>query len=108
MDRLKLIEKVEKQNGYVDIIDAYRICSVYTDIFGYSNMFGKQDINKLPVLEQLIIMYDEIKKHTDSDIKKVCSECGKEKNILDFYKSSSNRDGYYKSCKYCSLKKNKK
>ena len=37
---------------------------------------------------------------------KVCSKCGIEKIIDDFYKNTSYRDGYYNHCKECiKLKK---
>ena len=35
---------------------------------------------------------------------KVCSTCGKEKSIFDFYENASNRDGYSNVCKECQKK----
>lgn len=35
---------------------------------------------------------------------KVCSKCGVEKDINEFYKSKSNKDGYMGFCKECKNK----
>lgn len=38
---------------------------------------------------------------------KICSKCGKEKPITEFYKDKSSKDGLYYWCKECSCKHNK-
>ena len=32
---------------------------------------------------------------------KICSECGKEKKLTEFYKNKSNSDGLHGMCKLC-------
>mgnify|MGYP006869360011 FL=1 len=39
-------------------------------------------------------------------MKKICTCCSEEKNILEFYKYSRSKDGFSRLCKSCQNKKN--
>lgn len=41
-------------------------------------------------------------------IKKICKDCNTEKNINQFYKNKTKKDGYNNDCKECYIKKRKK
>ncbi len=79
MDKEELLEKIERQAGYIDVIDAYRLISVYTDEFGILK-------TTLSVEDELIYMYMKLK--GDSRIKKKDLESGK-----------------VKICKFCKIEK---
>jgi hypothetical protein len=41
-------------------------------------------------------------------LKKICSKCGIEKELSDFYKNNDHKDGHYSQCKDCICKHQKK
>ena len=115
MNREELIEKINNQSGYIDMVDAYRICSVYTDLFGVNNFerskLGRRD--GLSTEEQLIIMWDkinnyevEVKKelYVDLNKTKICVGCNEEKKLYDYHKDKKCKDGRKIYCKVCSIK----
>lgn len=38
-------------------------------------------------------------------MKKICTVCGKEKDIIEFYKDKNNKDGFKNKCKQCMSKR---
>ena len=58
MERKELVNKINKQAGYADAVDAYRICDVYTELFGVQ--FFDTQKNPMDIKDQLIIMWDKI------------------------------------------------
>lgn len=82
MKKEELINKIERQAGYIDALDAYRLISLYTDEFGILK-------TKLSVEDELIYMYMKLKGYTGAfrgkaaDIEgsrlKTCSSCKIEK-----------------------------
>jgi hypothetical protein len=114
--REELIDKVKRQAGYVDMVDAFRICSVFTDLFGVDNFDRTKSGNSpVGVEEQLVIMWDKIERYEDiitkpnyvnpDEAKKVCYDCGEEKFLSDFQRDRKKKDGRKINCKVCSVEK---
>ena len=101
MNREEIIQKIEKQRGFCDTIDAFRIVGVYTDLYGVEYH------DNLSVEEELIYMYSMIKSFDDvNDFKptdeKVCGKCKLSKQRTEFSKNSLSRDKKDKYCKACN------
>lgn len=103
MTREGLIEKIEKQGRYADALDAYRICAVYTDLFGVE--YFKQT---LTIEEELCVMYDKIKNYKEEEIDylitgtKECVRCGEVKHVTEFHKRKLSKGGRKAECKACT------
>lgn len=91
--RQALIEKVESQRGWVDVVDCLRIIGVFVDIYGDSDI----NIDGFTEEEQVIYMYDKIKNY-NSYTTNLCNKCGIEKPITEFYKRLNT---YTNVCKTC-------
>ena len=98
------VERIEKNSGYVDFVDTYRLISYYVDIFGI------QFTHKLSIEEELIIYYDKLKKffattNKDNFTKlyyKKCSSCNLTKNKSEFSIRRQAPDGLCYKCKSCN------
>jgi hypothetical protein len=91
--RQALIDKVERQRGWVDVVDCFRIIDVFVDIYGDSGI----NIDAFTEEDQVIYMYDKIKNY-NSYTTNVCNKCSIEKPITEFYKRLNT---YTNICKIC-------
>lgn len=57
-DIISFIEKVNRQAGYVDYIDAFRLTHIYTILYGGENVNNNMDIE-----DELVLMWDKLKKY---------------------------------------------
>lgn len=90
----EFVNKIQSKSGFVDVIDAYRLVSYYTDVFGV------RFIENISPEEELIIYYDELKSVIMNGTldKKKCSSCNEVKSIEDY---SKRKEGYEYKCKVC-------
>ena len=103
--REALIRKIELQNGMADAIDAYRICALYTELYGI------KFYRNIEIEDELIIMFEKLKQYKGRKRiyninidKKVCRKCNEEKLLKDFHKLKSSKDGRNYICAKCSNK----
>lgn len=90
------INKIQRQSGFVDVIDAYKLISHYVDIFGIKYM------DKLDIEEELMCYYEELKSYIKGGdtmiLRKKCNGCKEVKPINEY---SKRNDGYEYKCKGC-------
>jgi hypothetical protein len=113
MKREELIEKIKRQAGYVDMLDAYRVVDVYTTLFGVEYFDTRKQT--LSVQEELILMWDRINRYEeivsnddyiDVNTKtKVCFTCGEETALINYHRDKKKKDGRKIDCKHCAVKK---
>ena len=105
----QLLRKLEIQNGQADLVDAFRIVALYTELYGVKYY------EKLSIEEELILMYEKLKeykwskKSIDYDINKdskVCRRGNEEKLLREFYKKTDAKDGRNNTCAKCSVELN--
>lgn len=114
MERKELVNKINKQAGYADAVDAYRICDVYTELFGVK--FFDTQKNPMDIKDQLIIMWDKIVNYGEviesdyyytNELCKACNKCGIIKPLNEYHKRARNKiDGHNLDCKVCAIKTN--
>jgi hypothetical protein len=105
MTKEDLLKKIEKQVGYIDAVDAFRLISLYTDEFGILK-------TKLSIEDELIYMYMKLRGYNNgkaNDIEssklKICTRCKIEKRHILFksyyYKDEKKRKS---TCMDCDAK----
>jgi hypothetical protein len=99
MEKIELLEKIEKQHGWVDVIDAYTIIHLFTEEFGIIQ-------TALSVENELTYMLMRLRGDavlwTDFETKKkLCTKCGEEKFATEFQVNVAMKDGRSSRCKAC-------
>lgn len=102
MNKIELLEKIDKQCGYIDAIDAFSLVSIFTDEFGIR-------FTNLSIEEELKWMYLKLKGYNIRSVEfemseKRCNKCNIIKNMDSFYINSSTHDGRHYTCKVCCSK----
>lgn len=95
----EFINKVNKQRGWIDEIDAWRLVDIYEEIP------NRRNIDNMKVEDQLIYMYQFIIGRTKVNITtKKCASCGEVKELDSFYKDKKRPDGLSPRCAECTRK----
>jgi len=94
MDRVEFIEKVEKQHYYIDMVDAFILCSIFTDLYGLDYTKDFEDME-----EELVYMWCKICVKVKD---KYCTRCETFKDKKDFTHNSSAKDGLSYYCISCA------
>jgi hypothetical protein len=106
MTKEEILDKIKKQHGYIDAIDAYILTSVYID--EYSDYF--QAIGDIET--QLIYMYNVLLTGKQKKTKKIipnhiipdnyiCIKCHINKDIIKFDRNNLKKLGHDEICKDC-------
>lgn len=93
----EFIDKVNKQRGWVDTVDAFLLVHFFTQRFGII-------YTDLSIEDELIYMWEKLKSDDVGYViptHKTCARCKGERSINDFYKSKGNKDGKENTCKVC-------
>lgn len=105
MEKNELLEKIERQSGYIDHIDAFRLISAFTDEFGvvYTTLQPEDELRwmflKLKGYNIRTVQFEKPEKE--------CIKCKETKNIDDFAKNIATKDGRNSSCRLCNSKTGK-
>jgi hypothetical protein len=112
MNREELIKKINKQAGFVDVLDAFRICDVYTDLYGVQYFDTQKE--PMDIEDQLILMWEKIKDYdklinnsnwvNKQEVTKPCHKCHVIKPLNDYHKCRKHEDGHKIDCKVCAIK----
>ena len=103
MTKQEILSKIEKQSGYINVVDALILTSVFTDEFGVVN-------TNMATEDELRWMYMKLKGWTESDndkyekhLLKTCTQCNIEKRHIKFkrsyYKNIRSREAICIECK---------
>ncbi len=102
MEKIELLERIEMQSGYIDMVDAFRLISIFTDEFGvvYTNLKPE---------DELKWMLLKLKGYNISSVKfefgeKKCTKCGEVKSADSFSMNKATKDGRNSSCRLCCSK----
>lgn len=94
----EFIERIKKQRGYINGLDAWKLTDHYINYFGLWH-------NSLSIEDELIVMWTRLK--SEKNLKeiiistKTCARCLKSKMSYDFTKSDYNKDRLACYCKSC-------
>ncbi|MFY8159766.1 MAG: hypothetical protein ACOVNU_00410 [Candidatus Kapaibacteriota bacterium] len=99
------INKVNRKDGWIDYIDAFRLIDIYTKNYGVLT-------TRLSIEDELIIMWDKVKKIKviDGEIQRIapktkkCFSCGIIFNLEYFTKDKASKDGFDYKCRDCKCK----
>jgi hypothetical protein len=96
----QLLDRIERNGGWIDHIDAFQLLSIYIEEFGVI-------YTALSIDEELSLIYYRLKGYevfeedfTDLKVKK-CIRCGIEQRLTHFGKNWNLRDGRTATCKIC-------
>lgn len=95
MTKEQFIQKVNKQRGWIDELDAYRLVSIFTDNFGVI-------YTELPIEMELLYMWEKLNEVENEKKTKICTNCKIEKELDDFYKDKKSKDGRLPRCARCT------
>lgn len=101
MTEKDFIEKVNKQRGFIDAVDAWRLIHFFTE------KWGVMYYDKLSIEDELCLMWMKLQEDKSTN-KKKCSKCKEYKLLDDFNKDKNKRDGRCNYCKVCIVYYNKK
>lgn len=93
MTEKDFIEKVERQRGWVDLIDIYRLIHFFTEKWGV-------EITNLPIEDELMYMWMKLREDK-SNRTKVCYKCRIEKCLDDYHYNNHTKDNRSSYCKVC-------
>lgn len=100
MTEKDFIEKVKRQSGFIDVVDAYRLIHFFTEKWGIKfTDFSTED--------ELCYMWIRLQEEKE-DCKKKCSKCKEYKLLDDFNNDKNKKDGRCSYCKVCIVYYNKK
>lgn len=98
--KAQLLDRIDRNGGWIDHIDAFQLLSVYVEEFGVI-------YTALSIDEELSLIYYRLKGYevfeedfTDLKVKK-CIRCGIKQKLTDFGKNWSRIDGRMATCKIC-------
>ena len=95
------INRVDKNSGYIDFVDAFRLLNYYIEIFGVKYM------DRISIEDELIYYYGEIKlfiRRKITNIKyfrKKCNACKEVKTLNEFSKRRNSPDKLEYKCRAC-------
>jgi hypothetical protein len=97
MTEKDFIEKVNKQRGYIGVLDAWRLIHFFTEKWGVI-------YTELPIENELIYMWLKLQEEK----KKYCKKCDTYKDMNDFHNNIKGTNGKCAYCKDCSSEYRKK
>jgi len=93
----EFVEKVNKQSGWIDTLDAFCLIHFFTERFGVV-------YTELSIEDELMYMWERLKLELQPKKHQICKVCKIKKDIEEYYIKRTSKYGRELTCRECKRK----